>query len=57
MRWIEMNTFSDMIMRTHIGSKPEKMAQIWDNDETLEHFTKFVNIHKDLKTMKMNLMD
>lgn len=25
LRWIEMNTFSDMIMRTHIGSKPSAM--------------------------------
>ena len=25
LRWIEMNTFSDMIMRTHIGSQPKNM--------------------------------
>lgn len=56
-RWIEMNAFSDMIMRTHVGSKPEKMAQLWDNDETIEHFTKFVNIHKMLKPYKMDLME
>lgn len=30
-RWIEMNTFSDMVMRTHVGINPAEMYQIWDD--------------------------
>jgi alpha-glucosidase len=29
LRWIEMSTFSDMIMRTHGGVIPADMYQIW----------------------------
>lgn len=56
LRWIEMNTFSDMIMRTHVGSNPKYMHQIWDDEETTEFFAKFVRIHVGLKDYKLNLM-
>ena len=32
-RWIEMNTFSDMMMRTHIGIKPDQMVQVYDSED------------------------
>ena len=51
-----MNTFSDMIMRTHIGSNPKYMHQIWDDPETTDFFAKFVDIHVQLKELKQSLM-
>lgn len=56
LRWIESNTFSDMIMRTHIGLKPERMYQIWDDPDATAFFSKFVNIHRALKHYKLSLM-
>ena len=56
MRWIEMNAFSDMVMRTHVGSNPIKMFQVWDDEETAVHFAKFVKIHVGLKDYKLELM-
>jgi len=56
-RWIEMNTFSDMMMRTHPGLTPAQMYQVWDDPETTDFFAKFVTIHsKVLKEYKLNLM-
>lgn len=31
-RWIEMNTFSDIVYRTHPSNLPDFDAQIWDNE-------------------------
>lgn len=56
-RWIEMNTFSDMIMRSHPSSSPEKAYQIWDDDETILHMKKFTEIHMSLGDYKMYLMN
>lgn len=56
LRWIEMSTFSDMIMRTHIGLNSEYMYQIWDDSNTTEFFSTFVKIHIGLKDYKMTLM-
>ena len=55
-RWIEMSTFSDMIMRTHVGIHPVNMHQIWDDEETTDFFAKFVRIHVGLKDLKQKLM-
>lgn len=56
LRWIESNTFSDMIMRTHIGLQPLEMYQVWDDPDTIAFFSKFVSIHVSLKDYKMKLM-
>jgi len=56
LRWIEMSTFSDMILRTHIGLDPDNMYQIWDDDSTTRFFSHFVNLHVSLKDYKMKLM-
>ena len=45
LRWIEMSTFSDMIMRTHGGVIPEDMYQVWQDPNTTEFFSRFVKIH------------
>ena len=57
LRWIEMNAFSDMIMRTHIGVIPADMYQVWSDSNTTEFFSTFVKIHVSLKSYKMKLMD
>ena len=56
-RWIEMSTFSDMVMRSHPSSSPDKSFQIWDDDETILHMKKFTEIHMALADFKMFLMD
>ena len=52
-----MSTFSDMIMRSHPSSSPDKSFQIWDDDETILHMKKFTEIHIALADYKMFLMD
>lgn len=56
LRWTESSTFSDMIMRTHIGLKAQRMYQIWDDPDTTQFFAKFAGIHKSLKDYKLKLM-
>lgn len=51
-----MNTFSDMIMRTHCGVIPADMYQVYDDVNTTAFFTKFVKIHINLKDYKRKLM-
>ena len=55
-RWIEMSTFSDMIMRTHPGTSPDEMYQIYDEHDIAQFFARFVRIHISLKNYKANLM-
>ena len=43
-RWIEMVTFSDVIMRSHPSNIPES-EQLWSKVESLLHLKKFVDIH------------
>lgn len=56
-RWIEMSTFSDIIMRSHPSSNPEVAYQIWDSDETILFMKKFTEIHINLADYKKYLMD
>uniref|UniRef100_A0A7S3CN65 Glycosyl hydrolase family 31 C-terminal domain-containing protein n=1 Tax=Strombidium rassoulzadegani TaxID=1082188 RepID=A0A7S3CN65_9SPIT len=52
-----MNTFSDMVMRTHPGLQPSKMYQVYDSDDISQFFARFVHIHsKILKDYKLQLM-
>jgi len=55
-RWIEMNTFSDPILRSHPSNIPEAQHQIYDDNDTILFFKKFVDIHLKLKDYKMDLM-
>jgi len=55
-RWIEMNTFSDPIQRSHPSNIPEAQHQIYDDDDTVLFFKKFVEIHVKLADYKLNLM-
>lgn len=54
-RWVEMNTFSDMVMRSHPSNMPEAY-QLWESPEILAHLACFVNIHVALADYKQMLM-
>ena len=56
-RWIEMSTFSDVIMRTHPGNLPVLNYQIWDSHYIIEHFKNFTDIHVALADYKAMLVD
>lgn len=55
-RWIEMNAFSDPIMRSHPSNLPDDNYQIYDEVDTIQHMAKFTRIHMDLAGVKMDLM-
>jgi len=57
MRWIEMNTFSDIIYRTHPSNFPEFNAQIWDNEVIANFFKKFSDIWISLAIYRKELME
>jgi sulfoquinovosidase len=50
-----MNTFSDMVLRSHPSNMPESY-QLWENEETMAHLAKFVKIHVALADYKRSLM-
>ena len=56
-RWIEMNTFSDVIMRSHPSNRPSDDAQIYDSVENIQFFKKFADIHRKLADYKIKLMN
>ena len=55
MRWVELSTFSDVIMRSHPSNLPDA-EQLWSNDETLAHLKKYVDIHVELLEYKQMLV-
>lgn len=55
-RWIEMNAFSDAIMRSHPTNLPDDCFQIWDDDETILFLKKFTEISIKLADYKEMLM-
>lgn len=56
-RWIEMNTFSDPILRSHPSSNPDLCSQIYNDDENILFMKKFTEIHISLAEYKMSLME
>ena len=55
-RWIEMNTFSDPMMRSHPSSDPGACAQIYNDDDNILFMKKFTEVHVDLAGYKSQLM-
>ncbi len=43
-RWTEMSAFTP-VMRTHEGNRPSTNFQYYDNEETMKHLAKFVDIY------------
>ena len=54
MRWTEFSAFT-AIMRTHEGNQPEINAQIYSDDEAMEHFAKMTKIYKSLAFYRTEL--
>lgn len=48
MRWVELSVFEPM-MRTHEGNWPEENWQFDSDEETIQHLTKMVDLHVQLK--------
>ena len=51
-----MNTFSDVVMRTHPSNKPASCVQVQDSNETAQFFAYFANIHVRLQPYKRQLI-
>ena len=43
LRWIEMSTYSDVIMRTHPSNKPVLNYQVFSDNNTAQFLAFFVN--------------
>ncbi|CEM13014.1 unnamed protein product [Vitrella brassicaformis CCMP3155] len=56
LRWMEMNAFTDAVLRTHQGNRPEDAWQVWTDGESLEHLKKFATVHRLLAPYKQALM-
>ena len=44
MRWMELSAFT-VLYRSHEGNQPEQNVQIYQDEETLTHFTRFAKIY------------
>jgi alpha-glucosidase len=44
-RWIELNAFT-AVFRTHEGSRPEQNHQVYSDEETLAHFSRFAKVYR-----------
>lgn len=56
LRWIEMSTYSDVIMRTHPSNKPDLNFQVFSDNSTAQHFAFFGKIHVGLAPYKQALI-
>jgi alpha-glucosidase len=56
LRWIELNAFTT-VLRTHEGNLPDKFMQIYSNEETLKHFSKFAKIYSAWGFYRKQLME
>ena len=52
-RWIEMNTFSDPMLRSHPSNIPEAQVQIYDNEDTVLFFKVIRRGYKTLSTLRL----
>jgi alpha-glucosidase len=55
LRWIEMNAFT-AVFRTHEGNRPEANHQIYTDDATLEHFSRFARVYAALEPYRRGLV-
>lgn len=55
LRWIELNAFT-AVFRSHEGNRPEDNHQIYSDEETLRHFSRFAGIFAALKPYREALM-
>jgi hypothetical protein len=46
LRWIELNAFT-AVFRTHEGNRPAANAQVYSDDETIGHFSRFARVYRE----------
>ncbi len=56
MRWIELGAFTT-VFRTHEGNRPEVNHQIYSDEETLRHFSRFAMVCAAWKPYRMELVE
>lgn len=57
MRWSELSSFGSGIFRTHIGSsRTSADAQVYDTEESLQHFAKFADLFAAVAAYRKDLM-
>mmetsp|Transcript_19184 Transcript_19184/g.17396 ORF Transcript_19184/g.17396 Transcript_19184/m.17396 type:complete len:188 (+) Transcript_19184:578-1141(+) len=57
-RWIELSAFGSSLFRTHIGSSCNPVnKQIYDDQESIEFFSKFTRIFSYLRGYRKQLMN
>ena len=56
MRWIELGAFT-AVFRTHEGNRPEVNHQIYSDEETLRHFSRFARVYAAWKPYRMELVE
>ena len=54
-RWIELGAFTT-VMRTHEGNIPEVNYQIYSDEETLRHFSRFAKVYAAWEPYRMELV-
>jgi len=55
MRWTELAAFT-VVFRTHEGNRPEVNHQIYSDEETLRHFSRFARVYAAWKPYRMELV-
>jgi alpha-glucosidase (family GH31 glycosyl hydrolase) len=55
MRWSELAAFT-VVFRTHEGNRPEVNHQIYSDEETLRHFSRFAKVYAAWKPYRMELV-
>jgi alpha-glucosidase len=56
MRWIELGAFTT-VFRTHEGNRPEVNHQIYSDEDTLRHFSRFAEVYVAWKPYRMELVE
>jgi alpha-glucosidase (family GH31 glycosyl hydrolase) len=55
MRWTELGAFTT-VFRTHEGNRPEVNHQIYSDEETLRHFSRFAKVYAAWEPYRMELV-
>jgi len=56
MRWAELAAFTT-VYRTHEGNRPEVNHQVYSDEETLRHFSRFAGVYAAWKPYRMELVE
>ena len=56
MRWTELAAFT-VVFRTHEGNRPEVNYQVYSDQETLRHFSRFAGVYAAWKPYRMELAE